>query len=85
VNAQQEVLDALLAAPEYVNPAIAMAVECMAEETRGDQEAIMRLVRSGAMERAVADGEREGLAVQKSLAACGHAPPVASKTVPVGF
>lgn len=85
MNAQREVLDSLMAAPEYVNPAIALAIECMEEETRGDQEAIMRLVRSGAMERAVEEGEREGLAVTKSLASCGHAPPIASKTVPVGF
>lgn len=85
MNAQREVLESLLKAPEYVNPAIALAIECMAEETRGDQDAIMRVVRSGAMDRAVEEGEREGLAVVKSLASCGHAPPSASTTVPVGF
>jgi len=84
-SAQREVMESLAAAPEYVNPAIAMAIECMAEETRGDQEAIMRVIRSGAMERAVAEGEREGLAVHKSQVACGHAPPIAARKVPIGF
>lgn len=78
-------MKSLLAAPEYVNPAIALATECMADEARGDQETIERAIRSGAMERAVADGEREGMAVMKSLVSCGCAPPTASKTVPVGF
>jgi hypothetical protein len=85
MNAQRAVIDSLLAAPEYVNPAIALALECMADETRGDQEGIERAIRSGAMERAIADGEREGTAVIKSLLSCSEAPPVASRKVPAGF
>lgn len=85
MSAQREVLESLLAAPEYVNPAIALAIECQASETSGDQDAIMRVIRSGVMERAAADGEREGLAVIKSLLSCSEAPPVASKKVPAGF
>lgn len=85
MSVQQEVLQSLIDSPEYVNPAIALALECQANETRGDQEAIERAIRSGAMERAIDEGEREGLAVMRSLASCGHSPPVASKKVPIGF
>jgi len=81
----KEVVDALLAAPEYTNPAIALASKLMEAETRGDKETIDRISRSVAIENAIIDGEREGNAVVNALASCGHAPPVASKTVPVGF
>jgi len=81
----QEVLEALLAAPEYVNPAIALAAEFQAAETRGDLDFIESAIRTGAVEKAIAAGEEEGRAVLRSLASCGHAPPVASKQVPIGF
>lgn len=79
------VIDALTNAPEHVNPAIALAVELQQAETRGDKDALDQAVKSGAIEQAIIAGEREGNDVMRALAACGHAPPVASSTVPVGF
>jgi hypothetical protein len=84
-NTHDEVLKALEAGAEYVNPAIAMAAEFQMAETRGDLELIESAIRSGAVEKAIAAGEEEGRAVLKSLHSCGHAPPIASKVVPVGF
>jgi hypothetical protein len=85
MNATDEVLRALETAPEYVNPAIALAVEFQVAETRGDLELIESAIRSGAAEKAIAAGEAEGRAVMKSMASCGHAPPIASQVVPTGF
>jgi hypothetical protein len=81
----REVLESLLAAPPYVNPAIKLASELMEAETRGDKETIERLTRLSTIEHAMIDGEIEGGRVLRALASCGHAPPVASNTVPVGF
>lgn len=81
----QQVLDDLLRAPEYVNPAIALAVELLEAETQGDRDKVESAIRYGRVEHAIVDGEREGIAVMKALAACGHAPPVASNAVPEGF
>jgi hypothetical protein len=85
MNAQQDVIESLKAAPEYVNPAIALAAEVMQLEAKGHKSDIDKLLRSVDVEKAIVAGEREGVAVQKSLAACGHAPPQPSKNVPVGF
>lgn len=79
------VLDALVAAPEYINPAIERAAEVMQLEAKGYYEDAARLLRSVEVERAIDSGEREAAAVQRALAACGHTPPVPSKTVPLGF
>jgi hypothetical protein len=81
----KEVFEQLLAAPEYVNPAIALAAELMQAELRDDQDTLERAIRSGQVERAISDGDREGNAVARALGACGQSPPIASKTVPVGF
>lgn len=81
----KEVFESLLATPEYVNPAIALATELMQAEACGDTDMMERAIRSGAVERAVSEGQREGQAVAKALASCGQAPPIASKKVPVGF
>jgi hypothetical protein len=78
-------LDALLAAPQYVNPAIALAAECIRAEAQGDSEFLERAARGGAVERAVMEGSREGKAVLGALSALGHAVPCASKRVPDGF
>ncbi len=80
-----DVLKALVNAPEHINPAIALAVELQRAETAGDKAAIDQAIRSGAVEKAVIAGEREGNAVVGALAACGRAAPIASQTVPVGF
>lgn len=80
-----DLITALSAAPAYVNPAIALARELMEAETRGDTETIERLSRSVTIEHAMLDGEGEGSRVLRALRNCGHAPPVASKTVPLGF
>lgn len=81
----KDVIDSLLAASDYINPAIALAQELMEAETRGDKETIARLSRSVQIEHAMIDGEAEGMRVIAALASCGHTPPTASKTVPVGF
>ena len=81
----KEVIESLLAAPEYVNPAIALARELMEAETRGDKDQVKDLSRSLRIEHALIDGEAEGFRVIAALKSCGHAPPVASKTVPMGF
>jgi len=81
----QQVIDALLAAPEHVNPAIELAVQMQQAEARNDTAAVDELIRSGQVAHAILDGEREGRAVLEALAACGHTVPAASKEVPVGF
>jgi hypothetical protein len=81
VDPTREVLAVLLAAPEYVNPAIALAAQVMRTEARGET-----VVLDGSrIERAVAIGEREGRAVTKALKSCGHSFPIASRKVPTGF
>ena len=82
---QEEFIRKLLAAPEYVNPTIALAVAAQRAELSGDAEFLARAVRSGAVERAVAEGQREGEAVGRLLGTLGRSTPKASKTVPVGF
>lgn len=79
------VLEALAAAPDYVNPAILMAAAVMQADARGDAEFLDRAARRGDVERAVAAGEREQRAVHKALAKLGHAKPTTSKFVPLGF
>lgn len=81
----KEVIEALMNAPEYVNPAMALAAELQQAETRGDKEALDQAHKSGAIERAIVEGERESREVVAALSACGHSIPQASKTVPVGF
>jgi len=81
----EDFIDALASAPEYVNPAIALAAEAFQAEAQGDVDFIERVVRSGQLERAVAEGEREGAEVMRLLAEMGHVVPGSSKTVPVGF
>ena len=85
MDATQQVLEVLQAAPEFVNPAISLAAEVMQLEAKGHKDDVDRLLRSLEVERAIVAGESEGVAVQKSLASCGHSPPSPSKTVPVGF
>lgn len=82
---QERIIAELEAAPEYVNPAIALAVELMEAETAGDKGAFKEALRSGRLERAIAEGEREGRFVRKVLKGCSQALPSASTTVPEGF
>ena len=77
----REVLAVLMNAPEYINPAIALAAEVMRTEARGETV----VLNGSRIERAVAAGEREGRAVVKALSSCGHSFPLASKKVPTGF
>lgn len=82
---QEDFVRALLDAPPYVNPAIALAVAAQRAELSGDAEYLTRAARGGAVERAIAEGQREGEAVGRMLGTLGRATPKASKTVPVGF
>lgn len=81
----QEIVEALLSAPEYVNPAIALAVAAQRAELSRDVEFLTRMMKSGAVERRIAEGQREGEFVARALGILGRANPAASKTVPVGF
>lgn len=81
----KQVLEVLSAALEYINPAIERAAEVMQLEAKGYYDDAARLLRSIDVERAIDAGEREAAAIQRALAACGHTPPIPSKTVPPGF
>jgi hypothetical protein len=83
--AQRDVLAILDAAPEYINPAIAFAVEVLQHELAGDTKFFDEAMRSGKVERMEAAGEREGRAVMHALMVCGGCQPQASEEVPVGF
>lgn len=76
---------ALAEAPEYVNPTIALAAEAQRAELSGDATFLDRALRSGAVERAIEEGQREAEAVTRALQTLGLATPAASKAVPVGF
>jgi len=78
-------IESLIAAPNYINPAIDIASQSMAAESQGDLEFLERAVRTGAVERAIAEGAREGKACAIALGSLGRAIPQTSKTVPVGF
>ena len=78
-------LNGLAEAPEHINPAIELAARVWQAEALGDSDVLERAVRSGEVERAIADGEREGRMVIKALAEMGHVTPCSSKKVPIGF
>jgi len=80
-----EVLRALDSAPEYINPAIALSVEILRREAAGDTSFFEEALLRGDVERADAEGEREGRAVAKALEVLYGCTPIASETVPVGF
>ena len=82
---QEEIVARLLAAPEYVNPTIALAFAAQRAELAGDSEFLERAARSGAVERAIREGQREGEASARALQGLGTATPAASRSVPVGF
>lgn len=79
------VVEYLMSAEDYVNPAIAVAARCQQAELSGDTDFFDRVARSGEVEGAIADGEREARAVHKALAVLGHSKPTSSKNVPIGF
>jgi hypothetical protein len=83
--AQQHVIRALEHAPEFINPAIALAAKVMAAEARGDYEFYRTAFKGGLVERAVAGGEREGRAVVHALKSLASGKPSASVSVPEGF
>lgn len=84
-DAPNEFVAALINAPEYVNPAIALAARAWQAEASGDTEFIERVARSGELERAVEEGSKEGAGVLNLLKRIGHSVPRSSKSVPVGF
>ncbi|MGH9759845.1 MAG: hypothetical protein ACREDR_15945 [Blastocatellia bacterium] len=75
----------LAEAPEYKNPAISLANEVQRADLEGDPDFFERAARSGQVERAIVEGDREGNAVSKGLFILGHALPQAALKVPVGF
>jgi len=82
---QTELIAALASAPEHVNPAIGLALVAQRAELAGDTDFLSCTARSGAIERAISEGRREGEAVARTLNVLGKATPAASKSVPVGF
>ncbi len=78
-------LEVLINAPEYANPAIKLAAQVVRAEADGDEEFFDRAARSGVVERAIEEGEREGREAMTLLASFGHCIPQSSKKVPVGF
>lgn len=84
-HAQREIVATLERAPEHVNPAIRLAVRLQQAEAAGDTEAFTRALRSGEVERAVEEGEREGMFVRRAFESCYGVGPVPSKEVPEGF
>lgn len=84
-DALDHITACLAAAPAYVNPAIALSALVLRAEAEGDDEFVERAIRTGAIERAVTEGAREGADVHKGLRGLGHVVPCSSKTVPVGF
>lgn len=80
-----DVIEALIEAPAYLNPAIALAAETLRAESEGDLEFFDRAYRSGAVERAISEGQREGRDTLHTLKHFGHIVPNTSLTVPTGF
>lgn len=83
--AQTHALDVLGRAPEHENPAIGLAKRLQAAELAGDSNAFDEALRSGELERAVAAGEREGVAVHAALGAISAAMPVPASAEQEGF
>lgn len=82
---QRELVAALLDAPEHVNPALALAVVAQRAELEGNTEFLAQAAQSGAAERAISEGVREGEDVLRALQMLGQATPAASQRVPEGF
>jgi hypothetical protein len=82
---QSQLIDALRAAPPYVNPAIALTEDVMRAEMMGDREFFEAAARRGDVERAISESNNEGQAVADALFLIGHALPTTSDEVPVGF
>jgi hypothetical protein len=78
-------LQALVNAPAYVNPAIALAAQIERAERDGDTQFVEQVIKSSRLERAVLEGLDEGTAVRNALSTLCRAKPEYSKTVPVGF
>lgn len=81
----QRFIQALIDAPEYVNPAIDLAARLMRAEASADTELLDRVAATGQLEQAIADGAREGRLVVQALQSLGRVIPSESTTVPVGF
>ena len=84
-SAYDDFINDLVSAPERINPAIELAARVWQAEAQGDPDVLERAVRSGEVERAIADGEREGRLVINALAEMGHVTPCSAKKVPIGF
>lgn len=80
-----EIIEHFERAPEYVNPALALAEEIRLAEAQGNLDVTRKAAASGALARAIDAGEREGAAVQRALAIVGKIPPSPLNEVPEGF
>jgi hypothetical protein len=75
----------ILNAPEYINPAIALAAQVMQEEAQGNPDFLERAEQAGDVERAVMESLNYNRDLENMLIKMGTSVPVASKIVPVGF
>jgi hypothetical protein len=82
---QARVLAVLAAAPAYTSPAVALALEAQQAEEQGDMEFVERAERSGDLERAIAESNRELRDCDRVLQFLGLAIPKPSIYVPEGF
>lgn len=84
-RAQDRVLAALAAAPESMNPAIALALELTERERAGELTPRMLLLYGRAIPDATRAGKAEGAAVEAARARLVQARPRASAVVPTGL
>lgn len=80
--ASDQVLAALLAAPQHVNPAVALWLEI---QNDGPISAEDLLAATGRIEDAIRQGENEAKQVEAALRQLRKAQPQPSRAVPVGF
>src|SRR6266542_1630130 len=80
-----EVIDALLAAPEEINPALVVHFELMEAEKKGKLSLRRYLGSQGDIRRAAAEGKEQLEANKNSLDLLRGAIPVPAETTPAGF
>lgn len=84
-SAQARVLATLAAAPEHVNPAIALAHRLRLQEKAGALDVVALLGERDAIASALRTGQDDVQVVESALKALGRARPVAARMAPVGF
>lgn len=84
-NVQERILQELLNAPEYLNPAVAFAIRKLEAEHEGDNRFMFIAIQSGEAQRAESEGTKDAREVEDSIFRIVNTAPIASADVPVGF